>query len=198
MVAPGAAHYARPAWTSEPDRRRSRCGWRRWATPSRSARSTTTRCSNTTATFDLVPRSLADQREWIADRIGRLRGDRRRRSDDERRRRRLRLAVAVQGAGRLPHQRRGLGLRAPRPRRPGHRQAAARPSCCDVARGIGLPRRVRPHRGRQRGLDRAAQAVRLRAGRHRARGRPQVQQAGSTSPSCKPCCSHRALQTAAP
>ena len=48
-----------------------------------------------TSTFDLVPRSLAEQQDWLAARSGRLRGHRRRRR--RRHRGRVRLTVAVQG-----------------------------------------------------------------------------------------------------
>ena len=172
-----------------PDGRRSRCDWRRWATPSRSARSTTTRCPTPTATFDLVPRSLATSSSGSP--IATVRS--RRSSPSIRptsgRRRRLRLAVAVQGAGRLPHQRRGLGLRAPRPQRPGHRQAD-RQRAAASRRGFGLPRRVRPDLGGERGLDRPAPVVRVRAGRHRARGRPQVQPLARRRHHASPPASH--------
>ncbi len=80
--------------------------------------------SNTVATFDLVPRTLEDQKHWLAERNGAFAAivavDP---ADADRRGRRLRLAVAVQGARRLPNQRRGLRLRPPRPQRPGDRQA---------------------------------------------------------------------------
>ena len=81
--------------------------------------------------------------------------------------RRLRLAVALQGARRLPHDRRGLGLR----RTATTPAAASARRCSSADRGrprVGLPLDDRPHRGQRRGLAGAARQLRIRAGRHRA------------------------------
>ena len=89
-----------------------------------------------TSTFDLVPRSLADQQAWLAARSGAFAAIVA--VDGDRRRGRVRLAVAVQGPGRLPHDRRGLGLRRPRA---AAARASARPlltRLLDVARASGF------------------------------------------------------------
>ena len=65
--------------------------------------------------------------------------------------RRFRVAVAVQGTGRVPHDRRELGLRVARTRRPGHRHGADAPRDRRRPR-LRLPRHRRPHRGVERGV----------------------------------------------
>ena len=62
----------------------------------------------------------------------------------------------------------------PRPRPPRHRYGAPRAPHRD-RRGIGVPHGDRPHRGVQRVVAGPAHPMRLRARRHRAPGRPQVQ-----------------------
>ena len=69
-----------------------------------------TEVAETTVTFDLVPRTLDEQVEWIDDHTGARPGDRRRRRG-RRRGGRVRLALPLQGAAGVRHDGRGLGLR---------------------------------------------------------------------------------------
>ena len=156
--------------------RRDASDWRPPMTPNRSWRSTTARSRRSTATFDLVPRSLDEQRDVAGRPVGGVHGDRgrARRRRGRRRGRRLRLAVAVQGAGRLPHHRRGLRVRAPRPHRAGDRAAAPARRLVDIARDSGFHAVIARIEAGRRRVAGPARGVRLRAGRRRAPGRPQV------------------------
>ena len=103
---------------------------------------------------------------------------------------RLCLALAVEEPARLQHL--GRGFRVRRPCLPGPRRGAppargARSSW----RGHTVSTRCWPGRVRPHGLAGPAPRSRVRAGRHRAGGRPQVQAAGSTSTSSS-CCYERA------
>ncbi len=70
-----------------------------------------------TSTFDLVPRTLDEQRAWLADRSGAFSAVVATLRDEPDVVVGFRLAVAVQGTGRVPHDRRELGLRVARAQR---------------------------------------------------------------------------------
>ena len=82
------------------------------------------------------PASLAEQEAWLAARSGAFSAIVA--VDDAGDGRRVRLAVAVQGAGRLPHDGRGLGLRRPRPRRARASGRLLLTRLLDVARASGF------------------------------------------------------------
>ena len=124
--------------------------------------------TESTVTFDLVPRTLDEQVEWIDDHSGGHPAV---------------VAVGdgdkVLGFGSLSPYRPagvqpdggGLGLRAPR--RKGRRRGAGHPRRAGAAgRRPRLPLDDRPHRGRARRIHRAARGVRLEtAGAEREVGR---------------------------
>ena len=115
---------------------------------------------------------------WLASPVRRVRGRRRRPPDGDGHYdqvRRLRVLVALQGAGGVPHDGGGLGLRAAATARAA---ASARPcssALLDVAEASGFHAvMARIEAGGER-LPGPARGVRVRAGRRRAGGRPQVQ-----------------------
>ena len=129
-------------------------GGRRRADP---ARSTTTRSTTRRPRSTWCPAPGEDQRSWLASRSGAFSALVAEWEDEV-----VGFAsrVAVQGAGGLPDDGRGLGVRAAGPPRPGDRPvtAARRPR---RRRGQRLPRRDGPHRGRRRGLAGAPRGLRL-------------------------------------
>ena len=135
--------------------------------------------TTSTATFDLVPRSLEEQRAWQAERSGARAvlvavddGDGVR----------VRVAVAVARPARLRHDGRGLRVRAPRPPGPGRRAGAARASWSTTATAHGFHACMARIVGGHDASIALHAALRLRGRRHRARGRPQVRQVARRRP----------------
>ena len=126
--------------------------------------------TESTALFDMVPRTLDEQVRWIDDHAGATP----RSSPKPGRDRRVRLALALSVPPGVRHDGRGLRLPARRPPAPRHRPPAARPSWSAWPGRTDSTRSSPASPASNEASIRAARRVRVRGRGHRTRGGPQV------------------------
>ena len=144
--------------------------------------------AESTALFDLVPRTLDEQVQWIDEHSG---GHPAVVADARRRDRGVRVALALPVTTRLLHHRRGLGVPARRAPRAAGSAGGCSTELVPPGRGPRLPRGDRPDHRRQRGLDPRSTPPAASSSWAPSERWAASSAGGSTSSRCSGCCRTR-------